>query len=56
MTGNLTQLVLDLVELLRSGATDAGPRQRIAPGRYLPGHAMRGSTGAGSTYHISILS
>ena len=29
MTGNVTQLVLDLVELLRSGATDAGLRQRI---------------------------
>ena len=29
MTGNVTQLVLDLVDLLRGGATDAGLRQRI---------------------------
>lgn len=29
MTGNVTQLVLDFVELLRSDATDAGLRQRI---------------------------
>jgi hypothetical protein len=29
MTGNVTQLVLDVVELLRAGATDAGSRQRV---------------------------
>ncbi|HEX6704109.1 MAG TPA: YoaK family protein [Albitalea sp.] len=29
MTGNVTQLVLDLVDLLRGGATDAGLRGRI---------------------------